>query len=241
MSGAYTIVLVPGLLCDAEVWKDQREALAVFAPLVIADHGLADTLEDMARRALDSCRGPIAVAGHSMGGRVALEMLRQAPQRIKGLALLDTGLHALAEGEAGERERAGRLRLLSLARSEGMRTMAWAWLQEMVHPDRLTDETLLAAILDMFGRKGPEHFAAQINALLKRPEACDLLPAFTGAGLALCGREDRWSLVETHRDMAKRMPAGELAIIEQCGHMSSMEQPVAVQQSLLQWLRRVAA
>ncbi|HTP39812.1 MAG TPA: alpha/beta hydrolase [Steroidobacteraceae bacterium] len=240
MGASFSIVLVPGLLCDAAVWRAQHAALAPLAPVAIADHGLCDTLPAMARQALALCAGPIAVAGHSMGGRVALEMLRLAPDRIVGLALLDTGLHALAAGEAGERERAGRLRLLAQARSAGMRAMARTWAQDMVHPDRLGDAPLLDSILDMFARKTPAHFAAQIEALLRRPDAAGLLADLDGAGLALCGREDRWSAVPAHEDMAKRMRAGELVVIEHCGHMSTLEQPQAVTQALLRWVQRVA-
>jgi pimeloyl-ACP methyl ester carboxylesterase len=233
------VLLIPGLLCDAAAWEHQRAALSPQYPVVIAEHGLSDTLPQMAQRALRQCSGPLAVAGHSMGGRVALEMLRAAPERIKGLALLDTGLHALAAGEAGERERAGRMRLLDIARTRGMRAMAQVWVQDMVHPDRRGDAPLIDAILDMFERRTPEHFAAQIDALLQRPECGDLLPRFTGAGLALCGSDDLWAPVAAHREMANLMPRSELVVVAHCGHMSTMERPETITQALSAWLQRV--
>jgi pimeloyl-ACP methyl ester carboxylesterase len=233
-------VLVPGLLCDAAVWEAQRAVLGRAATVVVADHGMADTLPRMAERALDSCQGPLAVAGHSMGGRVALEMLRAAPDRIRGLALLDTGLHARAVGEAGAQELAGRQRLLDIASRLGMRTMAGIWVRDMVHPDRLADAPLIDAILDMFERSTPAHYAAQINALVTRPECGELLRSFHGAGLALCGAEDRWSPVAAHREMAGLMRDGELVIVGQCGHMSPLERPAAITQALSAWLKRVA-
>ncbi len=235
------MLLIPGLLCDAAAWEAERAALSPHYPVLIAEHGLSATLPQMAQRALGQCTGPLAVAGHSMGGRVALEMLRAAPERIKGLALLDTGLHTLAAGEAGERERAGRMRLLDIARTQGMRAMAQVWVQEMVHPDRRGDVPLIDAILDMFERRTPEHFAAQIGALLQRPECRDLLPGFSGAGLALCGREDRWSPVAAHQEMADLMPQAELVVVEHCGHMSTMEQPDTIARALSAWLQRVQA
>src|SRR5690606_25981813 len=110
---------------------------------------------------LDQAPWPrFAVAGHSMGGRVALEMLRLAPQRLAGLALLDTGIHALRPGEAGEKEKAGRYQLLQIAETEGMRAMARAWVKGMIHPRFLGTE-LEDQVVTMLGRKTPEIFKAQ--------------------------------------------------------------------------------
>jgi pimeloyl-ACP methyl ester carboxylesterase len=236
-----TLLLVPGLLCDAAVWAEQRTALAASADVVVADHGTLDSLAAMAERVLESAPARFAIAGHSMGGRVAFEVLRLAPARVAGLALLDTACHPLARGAVGEQERHGRLALLATARREGMRAMAREWVQGMVHPARLGDAALIDAILDMFERKTPDVFAAQIHALLSRPDACGLLEDIRCPTLVLCGAQDSWSLPQGHRDMTAAIRGSRLELIDDCGHMSPMEKPAQVSAALATWLARLQA
>lgn len=233
------LVLVPGLLCDAAVWERQRAALAADADIRVADHGTLDSLASMAARVLDSVPGRFAVAGHSMGGRVAFEIQRQAPERVAGLALLDTACAALAPGAAGEQERHARLALLALARRDGMRAMAREWVRGMVHPQRLEDAALIDPILDMFERKTPDIFAAQIHALLARPDARGLLGAIRCPTLVLCGAQDAWALPQGHRDMAAAIADSTFAEIPGCGHMAPMEKPAEVNVALAAWLERI--
>ncbi|MFO7277198.1 MAG: alpha/beta fold hydrolase [Pseudomonadota bacterium] len=230
------LVLVPGLLCDETVWIPQREAFRNFLEVQIADHGRIDSLGGMAEAILDRAPPRFALAGHSMGGRVALEVVRRAPERVSALALLDTGHRGLPAGEAGERERAGRMRLLEMARREGMRAMGWQWLQGMIHPSRLQDRALIDPILDMIARKTPEIFEAQIRALLGRPDAVSLLPQIRCPTLVLCGREDAWSPYAQHREIAGLIPGSTLVAIPDCGHMCTLERPEAVNEALLRWL-----
>ncbi|MEO5795898.1 MAG: alpha/beta hydrolase [Rhodoferax sp.] len=233
-----TLVLLPGLLCDASVWHDMLPTLQAHSPCLVASYGILNTLESMAEQVLQTApAGPLAVAGHSMGGRVALEMLRQQPSRIQRLALMDTGFEALAPGGAGEKERAGRMALLQTARQSGMRAMGQQWARGMVHPSRL-DSPLFAQILDMIERSNPEVFAAQIHALLHRPDATALLGHIRCPTLLLCGQEDAWSPLARHAQMQDLMVTApvELVAIAQSGHMSTMEQPDAVCQAVLRWL-----
>lgn len=233
-----TLMLLPGLMCDAAVWAPQCAALQAQAQCVVPAYGLRDSLTAMALQMLvEAPTERFSLAGHSMGGRVALEMLRLAPQRVERLALLDTGTQPLPAGEDGERERAGRMALLAQARTQGMRAMADKWARGMVHPDQL-DTPLFESILDMLARSSPAQFAAQINALLKRPDAGALLPTITCPTLVLCGREDNWSPPAQHERMRDAIPNAELCVIERCGHMSTIEQPQAVNEALAAWLRR---
>ena len=202
----------------------------------MADHGHCDTLGQMAERILDRAPARFALAGHSMGGRVALEVLARVPDRVTRLALLDTGFESLASGEAGERERAGRLRLLGLARTQGMQSMAEDWARGMVHPSRLTDAELMESIHAMIRRSSPEVFAAQIRALLDRPDRTALLADIAVPTLVLCGRDDAWSPLSRHQDMAGRIRGSRLVDVPACGHMSTMEKPDVVGRALLQWL-----
>lgn len=233
-----TLMLLPGLNCDAAVWAPQVAALKGQANCVIPAWGLRDTLTAMAQQVLgEAPTERFAMAGHSMGGRVALEVMRLAPQRVERLALLDTGTHPLPAGEAGEKERAGRMALLKIAQEQGMRVMAQEWAKGMVHPDRIGGP-LFEEVLAMFDRGSAAQYAAQINALLTRPDAAPLLPGITCPTLVLTGRQDAWSGPAQHEAMAAAIPGAQLVIVEDSGHMTTMEQSQVVSKALADWLRR---
>jgi pimeloyl-ACP methyl ester carboxylesterase len=231
-------MLLPGLNCDAAVWAPQVAALQGQARCVVPAWGLRDSLTAMAQQVLDEASTErFSVAGHSMGGRVALELMRLAPQRVERLALLDTGTHPLAAGEAGEKERAGRMALLKVAQTQGMRAMAQEWAKGMVHPDRIGGP-VFDEVLAMFDRGSAAQYAAQIHALLNRPDAAPLLPGITCPTLVLTGRQDAWSGPAQHEAMAAAIPNAQLVIVEDSGHMTTLEQPQAVSAALTDWLRR---
>ena len=229
------VVLLPGLVCDAAVWAHTRASLEAHAPVTIPDYGLRDSLGAMAEQVLRDSPPRFALAGHSMGGRVALEVLRRAPQRVSALALLDTGVAPLPAGEAGEREAAGRHELLAIAREHGMATMAERWVQGMVWSPRLADRALVQAVIDMFARRGADMFAAQIRALLARPDAGGLLAGIRCPTLVLCGEQDSWAPAQRHREMAAKIPGATLVLVPECGHMCTMERPERVTRALLDW------
>jgi pimeloyl-ACP methyl ester carboxylesterase len=230
------VVFLPGLLCDRAVWEPQVTALSGRRDCVVVDYGDADSLTKMAKSALASVPERFSLAGHSMGGRVALEMVRIAPQRVARLALLDTGYQARPAGEAGEAEAAKRYRLLDIALSQGMRVMGREWLQGMIHPARLQDRALIESILAMVERGTPGIFAAQIRALLSRPAADAVLRTLHCPTLVICGREDGWSPLARHVEMAALIPGARLAVIEDSGHMVTLERPQAVNAALEGWL-----
>ncbi len=230
------VMLLPGLLCDDAVWAHQRAALTD-AHCIVPSWGSLDSLTDMARHALaEAPPGRFSLAGHSMGGRIALEMARLAPERIERLALLDTGAEPLDTGEAGAQERAYRMALLAVAKERGMRDMGRQWASGMVHP-AFHDTPLFERILDMIERKTPAIFAAQLHALLERPDARPLLAQIRCPTLFLCGRQDAWSPPERHAQMQAQVPNARLVVVEDAGHMTTMEQPEAVSRVLADWLR----
>ncbi len=236
MSGS-VVLMLPGLLCDAEVWRPQCEALGV-DDCIVASYGMADSIEAMARAAL-ACV-PVerfALAGHSMGGRVALEIARQVPARVERIALLDTGAAPLETGPAAAHEVQARMAWLALARRRGMRTMGRGWARGMVHP-QYVDGPLFDTILDMIARKTPDEFEAQIRALIGRPDAREVLRRLHCPTLLLCGRDDAWSPLSRHEQMHRSCPVSSLAVIDDCGHMSTLEQPAAVTQALRNWLEQ---
>lgn len=231
-----TLVLVPGLMCDAAVWAPLLPSLSAHRQCVVVDHGDSADLADMAMRLLSVAPPQFALAGHSMGGRVALEVCRLAPQRVSHLALMDTGHAARAAGAAGDEEARKRQALLDKARTQGLRAMAAEWVQGMVHPQRLADQALISAILDMFERKTADIFERQIRALLGRPDATAVLQRLSMPTLVQCGRQDSWANVVQHKALQALVPHARLDIIEDAGHMAPMEQPTAVAASLLRSL-----
>ncbi len=230
------VLLLPGLACDQQVWKDQIRRLSEIATVRVADYGRSDSIKKMAEAALIRAPARFALAGHSMGGRVAYEMVRRVPERVRGLALLDTAYRPFAGGEHGERERVERLRLVDVARRQGMRAMAEDWVRNMVHPARLSDRPLIDSIIEMFDRKTPEIFAAQIQALLERPDAMPVLYAIRCPTLVLCGRQDSWSTLSIHKEIAARIAGSKLVVIENAGHMAPMERPEPVSRALVAWI-----
>ena len=166
------LVLLPGLICDGAIHAPQTAAFG--DSLAIQGYGMADSIGAMADSVLEQVPAEFDLMGHSMGGRVALELMRLAPQRVERLALLDTGTHPLAAGEAGEKERAGRMALLKVAQTQGMRALAQEWAKGMVHPDRIGGP-VFDEVLAMFDRGSAAQYAAQIHALLTRPDAAPLL------------------------------------------------------------------
>ena len=231
-----TLVLLPGLVCDQAVWAPQIQALSAHLDCHVVDYGMLDSIGAMAQHVLDTAPAPtFALAGHSMGGRVALEVVRRAPERVHHLALLDTGTHPLADGDAGKKERAGRMGLLQIAERQGMRAMAEQWAKPMVHPSR-HGTPLFEHVLDILERSSAEQYAAQINALLNRPDAAPVLANITCPTLVLTGRDDLWSPPEQHERMAAAIKGAQICIVEQCGHMSTLEQPEVVSAAFEGWL-----
>jgi pimeloyl-ACP methyl ester carboxylesterase len=221
-----TVFLLPGLLCDEAIWADQREALG---DVIVPDFRYVNSIEAMAQIVLDAAPERFSVAGHSMGGRVALEVYRMAPDRVERLALLDTGIHP-----RGATEEAKRGELVDLARSQGMAAMAARWLPPMLHPDH---SALLGPLTKMVLRSTPDTFANQQRALLDRPDARAVLGGIRCPTLVLCGRQDIWSPVAQHEEIAASIPNARLVIVEHCGHMSPVEQPEAVTKALLSHLQ----
>jgi pimeloyl-ACP methyl ester carboxylesterase len=231
-----SLLLLPGLLCDRFVWGLLSRALSDLAVCTCLEWGGEDSLAGMADTVLGTAPERFLLAGHSLGGRVALEVYRKAPHRVAGIALLNSGYQPRPRDAAGEEEERGRMALLHLARTQGMRAMAQQWLPPMIHPGRRADAALVETIVEMFARKTPEIFERQIRAMLNRPDATGILEQIRCPGLVLTGREDGWSPPARHEEMAAKIPGSKLVVIPECGHMSTLEQPEAVAAALRQWL-----
>lgn len=225
-----TVLLLPGLLCDATVWQAALERLSPHMPVAVGDLSTQDDLTRMARDMLATHAGPLAVAGFSMGGRVAMEMARLAPERVTRLALIDTGMHPCRAGEEAKRQE-----MIDLAWRDGMAALAARWLPPMVHPDRQDDPVLIGRLTEMVCRMGPDLHERQMRALLNRPDASATIGAYRGPVALIVGRQDAWSPVAQHEAIAALLPQARLIVIEEAGHFAPVEQPDAVAQALADW------
>ena len=236
MKQAQSVLLVPGLMCNEAVWAPVMSLIGHAATCQVVDHGTANSLPQMAEQLLRHAPERFALVGHSMGARVALEVYRQAPERVSRIALLDSGHLPRALGDAGAQEKDKRYQLLHMARTQGVRSMASVWVQGMVHPRRLSDAALIESIVQMFERKTPEIFEAQIQALLNRPDATTVLQSLTVPTLIACGDQDLWAPISQHQAMQALVPDAVLETVPDAGHMAPMEQAQAVAALLLRWL-----
>jgi pimeloyl-ACP methyl ester carboxylesterase len=229
------LLLLSGLLCDEEMWADVIPLLdSACTPMAMCFPGYS-SIEGMAERVLAEAPTQFALAGHSMGGRVALEAYRRAPARVTGLALLNTGIHPTRSHEA-----ASRGRLVEIARTKGMHTLAEEWLPPMLFDNKLPDDPLLVRLTHMVERNTYESFAAQIQALLNRPEAESVLTQVQVPLLLLSATGDTWSPPAQHAAMRDLCPGAALVIVAGAGHMSPAEQPAIVAAALRSWLQRVS-
>lgn len=228
-----TPLLLPGLMCSDLVWAAQVSDLADFEPCVVAGYGDADTITAMAERVLASAPQRMSLAGHSMGARVALEMVRMAPDRVERLALLDTGIHPL---QPGEREK--RMALLELGNRSGISALVDRWLPPMVHPDRRDDAALMRPLHEMAVEGGMDRCVNQVHALLGRPDPGPLLARISCPTLVGVGRQDEWAPLAQHEEMAAGIDGAELVVFEHSGHMAPVEVPDQVSDALRRWLEK---
>lgn len=229
--GEERLVLIPGLLSDRAAWQPVVDAMQDAGDVHVADCSTQSSIGQMARDVLDAVPGRLNVAGHSMGGRVALEMIRIAPDRVARLALVDTGVHARKPGEEIKRQE-----LVDLAYNNGMAALAARWLPPMVHVDRLDDASLMQPLTDMVERMTPELHERQIAALLGRPDAQPVLADISVPTALVVGRQDAWSPLAQHEVMQQAIRGSQLHVIEDAGHFAPVERPAAVAAALDAWL-----
>jgi pimeloyl-ACP methyl ester carboxylesterase len=231
MSGKQLVFLLPGLLCDEAIWRSQARLLSESHDVRVPHFFGYDSIPAMARAVLSMAPERFSLAGHSMGGRVAIEIMNQAPQRVERLALLDTGVHGVRPTERGARQE-----LVDLAFSEGMEALAARWLPPMLAPDRVGDVAMVEEITAMICRATPLVFARQVRALLTRPSAKSVLSRIACPVQVIVGRQDNWSPVAQHEEIVAAVRGAKLSVIEDCGHMAPLEQPQAVGDILAGWL-----
>ncbi len=235
MAGKQTLLLLPGLLCDEALWAPQAEALADVAECRIADLSRDDSVAAMAGRALDGLPERFAVAGLSMGGYVALELIATVPRRIERLALLDTS------GRADTPEQSRRRRgLIQLADRGEFKGVTPRLLPMLIHPARVGDAALTSVVMEMAERIGKDAFLRQQKAIMGRPDRRPLLAKIHAPTLVVCGNEDALTPVELSRELASGIATSRLTVVPDCGHLSTLERPEPTTAAMRRWLAEEA-
>lgn len=224
-------MLLPGLLCNRRLWEPQIDAFGRAAQILVADLAQDDTVAGMARRVLADAPDEFALAALSMGGYVAFEIMRQAPERVQRLALLDTS----ARPDRPEQS-ARRRGLMELAQKGRFKGVTPQLLPILIHPDRRSDQALVRTVMDMAEEIGMDAFLRQQQAIMGRPDSRPLLPAIACPTLVLCGADDQLTPLELHEEMAAGIPGARLVVVPECGHLSTLERPDAVNAALRAWL-----
>lgn len=231
MAEPLPIVLIPGLNCSARLYAEQIPVLWRFGPVMIADHTRDDSMDAIAARILADAPPRFVVAGLSMGGYIALTIVRQAPERVQRLALLDTS----ARPETAE-QTARRKPQIALARDGRFAEVSALQFPFFVHRSRQGDETLRARVRLMAEETGAEAFLRQQHAIMTRPDARPLLAAIRCPTLVLVGDADELTPPELSREIAHGIVGSRLLVVPACGHLSTMEQPDAVNRALIEWM-----
>jgi pimeloyl-ACP methyl ester carboxylesterase len=226
------VVLVPGLNCSARLYAEQIPALWQFGPVTVADHRRDDSMAAIARRILADAPPRFALAGLSMGGYIAFEILRQAAARVAKLALLDTG----AGAEVPERT-AQRKPLIALAQQGRFAEITEDQFPLLVHRSRHGDTALKAQVRAMNQETGPEAYCRQQYAIMGRPDSRPGFAAISCPTLVLVGDDDQLTPPALAHEMAGGIRGARLVVVPECGHLSTMERPQAVTQALLDWMR----
>jgi pimeloyl-ACP methyl ester carboxylesterase len=231
MTAKIPLILLPGLICDRALFAPQIAALADIAEPTVADLTRDDSLPAMATRVLAEAPPRFALAGLSMGGYLAQEIMRQAPERVLRLALLDTSARADTPERAQQRRD-----FIALAQRGEFKGITPRLLPQWIHPDHLQDEALTREVMAMTQRVGRDAYLRQMRAIMGRPDGRADLQHIRVPTLVLCGRQDQATPLRLHEELAGLIPRARLAVIARCGHLSTMEQPDAVNAELRRWL-----
>lgn len=229
-----TFILLHGLLCDGDTWSHLIGPLSRLSTVQIPRlSGIASIPQAASDILAQAPQQRLVIIGHSMGGRIALEIADQAPERCAGLILMNTGYQGLAEGEA-----ARRMQIVAAARAGGIQAIVDPWLAGMIASHTADKAPLMNALRTMVMRSTVESFAGQIQALIERPDATEVLRHIACPTLLMSGEEDTWSPLARHHDMAALIPNAEVAAIAHAGHMAPFEEPEACNAAILGWLMR---
>lgn len=228
----FPLVLIPGLLCDALLFQHQIASLASYADCWVPDCRRSESITDMAKTVLDECPFlRFSAAGLSMGGYVAFELHRIAPERITGLVLLDTTARPDTPDQTDRRHR-----LMEIARAGRFGMVADTLAPALMHSARLDDPELRGIIRTMAYNTGIDAFLRQERAIIGRPDSRPVLRTIACPTLVICGRQDAITPPDRHEEIASGIPGAQLHIIDDCGHLSTLEQPEEAGVLIRNWM-----
>ena len=230
------LVFVPGLLCTDALFQPQIDALSASHSIHIAQTTDCETIDQMVEYMLDSVSGEIIVIGLSMGGYVAQEAARIAPDRISAIALLSTS--AQPDDEARKRQRHELIKLSEIGRFKGVTPRL---LPRFLSAEALEDEAMCQTVMDMAAEIGQKHFTSQQYAIMARRDQRPYLPSFHKPSLVLCGMADELTPPQLSEEMAGLLPRAELVLLDNIGHLSSLEAPEEVTQAIIRLIIRAEA
>lgn len=228
---AAPLVLLPGMLCDDILFEYQSEHLSRVAEITVGDLTREDSISGMARTVLDEAPERFALAGLSMGGIVAFEVLRQAPERVSRLALLDT----TARPPSGQQLEAWEQFADMVSEGRFMEVVEEYLLPAYFHPDR-KDADLEGKARRMAENVGEEAFLRQLSAQAGRPDSRESLRDIRCPTLVALGRQDQLCPMEVHEEIAEAIPDAGFKVIEDCGHLSTLERAETATELLRRWL-----
>lgn len=232
MDQTFPLLLVPGLASSARIYAPVIPALWRLGPVMVANHIRDDSMSAIARRILSEAPPRFALAGHSMGGYVALEIMRQAPERVARLALINTQARPDTP-EATERRRG----LMERARRGELRAARAEMFPELVHPSRRDDAGIRRLVDEQGEDVGVDGYLRQQTAIMARVDSRPTLAAIRCPTLVLTGDQDNTIPNAFSKEMAEGIAGARLVILERCGHLPQPEQPEATAQALTEWLQ----
>ena len=231
MAAPLPLVLVPGLGCSARLYSPQIEALWRFGPVTVADHTRDETMEAIAKRVLANAPPRFALAGLSMGGFISFAILRLAPERVDRVAFLDTNARADVPERAAEREK-----FIAMARAGKFAEVNAALTPRYLHPDH-RGEAFRRIVDQMAADVGVEGFIRQQRAIMSRPDSRPMFSAIKCPTLVLVGDADQATPPELSKEIAGGVAGAKLVVVKDCGHLSTIEQPDAVNSAMIDWLQ----
>lgn len=228
------LILIPGLLCDERLWSQQVAALGDVVDIEVADITREDNIPDLARAVLRRAPEKFSLAGLSMGGYVAQEIMRQEPARVERLALLNTSARADTPEQTKRRKS-----MMDLAMHGKFKGVTPLLLPNLVHPDHVNKLGIGDVVLQMAENVGKDAFLRQQTALMHRVDSRPDLKNINCPTLVLCGREDALTPPEIHQEMADGIgDNATLVVVEHSGHLAPLEQPAIVTDAFNKWLEQ---